>query len=80
MAERTTSQSPKGPDQDGRTLVAADSNGRGVQSVAASLPAQPSYGLRKRNHNNDEALENVVDGRRGKRKKESIPPCPSEFC
>lgn len=82
MAERTTSQSPKGPDREGRALAAADSKRRGVKSVAPSLPAEPSYGLRKRIHNNDEAQENVVDGRRGQRKQppESIPPCPSECC
>jgi len=82
MADRTTLRSPKGPNREGRALAAADSKRRGVKSVAASPPAEPSYGLRKRNRNNDEAQENVVDGQRGQRKPppESIPPCPSECC
>ena len=81
MAECTTSNSQKGPDQDGLPLAAADSNSTGVTSVAVSLPPQPSYGLRKRNRNHDGAQENVVDRQCGKKKKspESVPPTTSEF-
>jgi hypothetical protein len=55
MAECTTSKSQNGPDQDGLPLAAADSNGTGATSVAASLPLQPSYGLRRRDRNHDGA-------------------------